>query len=87
MQIDCETIWTAIENVARDNGMTCSRLALISGLDATAFNKCKRVSAAGKPHWPSVETVVKVMKTLNLSWTEFARYFPENMVPTTQQSE
>ncbi len=80
MKLDSDAIWTAIENAARENGMSCSRLARISGLDATAFNKSKRVTAAGKPHWPSVETVAKVMRALNISWVDFANFFPDEML-------
>ncbi len=80
MKMDCETIWLAIENAAREHGISCSRLALLSGMDATAFNKSKRVTAAGKPHWPSVETIAKIMRTLDISWTEFAKFFPEEML-------
>lgn len=79
MKINSNTIWRAIENIAYENGLSCSRLARMSGLDATAFNKCKRTSAAGKPHWPSVETVVKVMAAIGLSWADFAKYFPKEM--------
>ncbi len=76
MIMDSDAVWAAIENVAREYDMSCSRLARISGLDATTFNKSKRKTTTGKPHWPSVETLVKVMSALNISWAEFERYFP-----------
>lgn len=68
--------WAAIDRLAADKKLSCSRLAQISGLDVTAFNKSKRVDANGRPHWPSLKSLVKVLIATETSWTDFARYFP-----------
>ncbi len=76
-----EMVWAALDNLAHENHITCSRMAVVSGLDMTALNKSKRIGACGKAHWPSVETVVKIMAAMDISWIEFAKYFPDEFVP------
>lgn len=74
-------IWQAIENVANANNMSCSCLAKKSGLDAGAFNKSKRWTKEGKPIWPSVQSLAKVMSFAGLTPLEFAKYIPNNERP------
>jgi len=73
MDKDHEKIWAAIDNIAKINGMSVSRLAKVAGLDATAFNKSKRAYPSGKLRWPSTESVAKVIKSVRLSWGDFLR--------------
>ncbi len=54
-------IWTAIDALARRYGLSPSGLAKRAGLDATAFNPSKRVTSAGRPRWPTTESVAKVL--------------------------
>ena len=44
------TLWGAIDALAAHNGMTASGLARAAGLDATTFNKSKRIGADGRPN-------------------------------------
>ena len=37
-----DNLWRAIDRLARDNNLSCSAMARISGLDPTTFNKSKR---------------------------------------------
>jgi phage repressor protein C with HTH and peptisase S24 domain len=54
-------IWDAIDSLAARHGFSASGLARLAGLDATAFNKSKRVSADGRQRWPSTESIAKVL--------------------------
>lgn len=56
-----EDIWRAIDALAAEHGLTPSGLARKAGLDPTTFNRSKRVTGAGKPRWPSTESVAKVL--------------------------
>jgi phage repressor protein C with HTH and peptisase S24 domain len=54
-------IWEAIDALARRHGISASALARLAGLDATAFNRSKRVSKDGRERWPSTESIAKVL--------------------------
>lgn len=49
------------------------RLARRSGLDATSFNRSKRIGADGRKRWPSTESVSKVLAATGASLDEFLR--------------
>ena len=65
-------IWGAIDRLALKLSISPSRLARDAGLDATSFNKSKRVTPAGKPRWPSTESISKVLKTVDMDFEDFA---------------
>jgi len=65
-------IWGAIDRLALKLSISPSRLARDAGLDATSFNKSKRITAAGKPRWPSTESISKVLRTVNMDFEDFA---------------
>ena len=69
--------WQAFDKLALINNMSVSGLAKISGLDATTFNRSKRVFPSGKERWPSMCTIVKVLNSLHMTMADFARLFPE----------
>lgn len=52
-------IWAAVDKIADKMGLSISGLAKACGMDPTAFNKSKRTSKYGKPHWPSGNTLSK----------------------------
>ena len=64
-------IWDALDALAERHGFTASGLARIAGLDATAFNKSKRVSKDGRERWPSTESLAKVLDATGESFDEF----------------
>ncbi len=64
-------IWDGIEKMAADHGMSTSGLAVAAGLDATAFNKGKRVNKNGGECWPTMRTIVKICKTTGVSFADF----------------
>ncbi|MBK1668408.1 DNA-binding protein [Rhodovibrio sodomensis] len=64
-------IWRAIDRLAEAHGLSASGLARRAGLDATTFNKSKRMTAQGKPRWPSTESLAKVLRATNTSLADF----------------
>ena len=64
-------IWTAIDRLARENGLTPSGLARRAGLDPTTFNRSKRMTKDGKARWPSTESLSKVLTATGVGLSHF----------------
>lgn len=64
-------VWAAIDALAEKNGLSPSGLAKKSGLDATSFNKSKRITSAGRLRWPSTESIAKALKATQTGLDEF----------------
>lgn len=71
MMLSHERVWAAIDALAERYSLSASGLARRAGLDSTAFNKSKRLSADGRPRWPSTESLAKVIDATNSSLDEF----------------
>lgn len=67
-----EQIWAALDKIANDHGLTPSGLARMAQLDPTTFNRSKRTTNAGKPRWPSTESISKVLTATGVTFGEFA---------------
>ena len=67
-------IWSAIDRLALDHGLSASGLAKKAGLDATTFNKSKRKTRDGKERWPSTESVAKILTATGASLNEFVSH-------------
>ena len=65
-------IWRAIDALAQRHNLTPSALARAAGLDATTFNKSKRVTPDGKLRWPSTESLSSALAAVGASFDEFA---------------
>ena len=82
-----EQIWTAIDRLAERHGFSASGLARRAGLDATSFNRSKRIGPDGRKRWPSTESVSKVLTATGASLDEFLRLIepregpPRAMIP------
>jgi len=74
-----DQIWQAIDNLAQRHGYSASGLAKKAGLDPTTFNKSKRISADGKPRWPSTESVSKLLTITGESMGQFLGLENEDM--------
>ena len=73
-----DQLWDAITNLAKCLNMSCSGLAKFAGLDATTFNKSKRVNRFGEKRWPATYTLAKVLNAANITLAEFAtKFMPE----------
>ncbi len=64
-------IWAAIDRLAEANGLSASGLAKRAGLDATTFNKSKRIMLDGRERWPSTESLAKVLNATGTTFAEF----------------
>jgi phage repressor protein C with HTH and peptisase S24 domain len=64
-------IWDALDALAARHGLSTSGLARLAGLDATAFNRSKRVSKDGRERWPSTESVAKVLEATGETFDAF----------------
>ena len=64
-------VWGAIDRLAARYGFSASGLAKKAGLDPTSFNRSKRITAEGRPRWPSTESIAKVLQATGASIDEF----------------
>jgi phage repressor protein C with HTH and peptisase S24 domain len=64
-------VWLAIDLLAAKHGLSASGLALRAGLNETTFNISKRRSPTGKPHWPSTETIARILAATDESIVDF----------------
>jgi phage repressor protein C with HTH and peptisase S24 domain len=64
-------IWLGLERLAAQHNLSTSGLAKKAGLDATSFNKSKRVMGDGRLRWPSTESIVRVLEATNSDWGNF----------------
>ena len=69
-----EQIWGAIDRLAERHALTPSGLARRAGLDATSFNKSKRLSQDGRLRWPSTESIAKVLDATGASLEQFLSF-------------
>jgi len=76
-----EKVWDAVDKLARLNGMSPSGLARKAGLDATTFNKSKRVRADGKKRWPSLDSINKILIACNISFDQFYNLIEDDFHP------
>ena len=67
-------IWGAIEALAARYGHSPSGLARAAGLDATTFNKSKRLGPQGRLRWPSTESIAKILQVTGASVEDFAAF-------------
>lgn len=74
-------IWSAIDRLAERYGLTASGLARRAGLDATSFNRSKRVSPDGRERWPSTESIAKVLAATGASLSEFVALVEDGDAP------
>lgn len=74
MQDDAQhkSLWDALDALAARHAMTPSGLARAAGLDATTFNKSKRVSSDGRLRWPSTESLARALSAVGSTFDEFA---------------
>lgn len=72
------SIWSGLDSLAAQHGMSVSALARKAGLDPTTFNRSKRVSRDGKPRWPSTESVAKVLDAVGASLPDLVQLMQDS---------
>lgn len=73
-----DNIWSALDRLAASFGYSPSGLAKQAGLDPTSFNKSKRISADGKPRWPSTESISRVLAATGATMSDFLALIDAN---------
>jgi phage repressor protein C with HTH and peptisase S24 domain len=76
-----DQIWEAIDALAEKYGLSASGLAKKAGLDATSFNKSKRMTAEGHLRWPSTESIAKVLDATGATVDQFMSLLEKDTVP------
>lgn len=66
-----ENVWDAVDKLAKKHGLSPSGLAKLAGLDATTFNKSKRMRPDGKKRWPSLDSINRLLEIFNISFEQF----------------
>lgn len=74
-------IWTALDRLAEHAGLSPSGLAKKSGLDATTFNRSKRIASDGRERWPSTESVAKALGATNIGMETFLKFLDKSIKP------
>lgn len=65
-------VWNAIDTIAERYGYSASGLAKKSGLDPTSFNPSKRNGPDGRPRWPTMESISRLLQASGASVEEFS---------------
>ncbi|MGB1077274.1 MAG: hypothetical protein ACPG05_03125 [Bdellovibrionales bacterium] len=81
-----EEIWTALDRLATANNYSTSGLAKKAGLDPTTFNKSKRITADGKPRWPSTESIAKTLAAADATLVDLIGFIENTPTQTTSRS-
>jgi phage repressor protein C with HTH and peptisase S24 domain len=79
-----DQVWGAIDALAERYGYSASGLAKRSGLDATSFNKSKRIGSEGHLRWPSTESVAKILDATGASVDEFLALLDKDVIRPQQ---
>jgi phage repressor protein C with HTH and peptisase S24 domain len=64
-------VWAAIDTIAERYGFSASGLAKKAGLDPTSFNPSKRNGPDGRPRWPTMESIDRVLTASGAPVDEF----------------
>ena len=76
-----DQIWSAIDTLAQRYGLTSSGLARKAGLDATTFNRSKRIGSDGRERWPSTESIAKILAATGASFDQFMNAVRRGVAP------
>ena len=67
-----QKVWNAIDLIAETLDLSASGLAKAISMDATAFNRSKRIRRDGRERWPNTETIQKILDHAGMTWLQFA---------------
>ena len=85
MPLSHARLWTAIDRLARREGLSTSGLARRAGLDPTSFNPSKRFGPGDppRPRWPSTESLNRLLEVTGVSLGDFADLARDGPRPET----
>lgn len=86
MNMKYENVWSAVDKLAKINGLSPSGLAKKAGLDSTTFNKSKRIRPDGKKRWPSLDSINKILEVCNMTFEQFYNLTNENSFGSETQN-
>jgi phage repressor protein C with HTH and peptisase S24 domain len=74
MPLSHQRLWSAVDGLARREGLSASGLARKAGLDPTSFNPSKRFGPepSSRPRWPSTESLNRILEVTDTTLAEFA---------------
>ena len=78
-----DRIWAAVDRLAQRYGLSASGLARKAGLDATSFNRSKRIGPDGRKRWPSTESVAKILAATGANLDDFMRLVDPGQGPAS----
>lgn len=73
-----ERVWNAIDKIAKEKGVSLTKLSELSNLDKTCLYPTKRTLPYGIIHYPSLGTVEKILSATGITFVEFAKMVEEN---------
>ena len=82
-----EDVWSRLDSLAREQGLTPSGLAKAAGLDATTFNPSRRAGLDGALRWPSMGSLLRALDVLGVHLATFAAQLPGGASPLIPQAE
>jgi phage repressor protein C with HTH and peptisase S24 domain len=77
-------VWSAVDRLAARAGLSASGLARRAGLDPTTFNKSKRITAQGRPRWPSTESIAKALAATGTPFDTFVTLIEPGQGPAAR---
>ena len=77
--MEYKQVWDAVDKLAQLHGLSPSGLAKKAGLDATTFNKSKRMRNNGKQRWPSLDSINKILEACNISFEQFYKLIDDDL--------
>lgn len=66
-----EQVWNAVDKLASSQGLSPSGRQKNPELDATTFNKSKRIRPDGKKRWPSLDSINKILEVSGITFEQF----------------
>ena len=69
-----QKVWNAIDLIVETLDLSASGLAKAISMDATAFNRSKRILRDGRERWPSTETIQKILDHAGMTWLQWEHW-------------
>ena len=79
-------VWNAIDVIAERYGFSASGLAKKAGLDPTSFNPSKRNGPDGRPRWPTMESIARVLNASGAPVDEYMELLSGKKGRTSQNA-